>query len=115
MSAWPEPTQQFAPLFALERSRLLAVLRSLEPADWDRPSPCPGWSVLGLGTHLVGDDLSFLAWQRDDHHGTPPPDGLDEHGFIAWLDELQVEWVRAARRVRTLLEMYLLVCLFVML
>jgi uncharacterized protein (TIGR03083 family) len=108
MSAWPVPTRRFAPLIALERSRLLDVLDSLEPADWDRPSPCPGWSVLGLATHLVGDDLSFLAWHRDDHHGTPPPDGLDEHGFIAWLDELQVEWVEAARRLSPRLAIDLL-------
>jgi uncharacterized protein (TIGR03083 family) len=108
MSAWPAPPRRFAPLLALERSRLLAVLGSLEPADWDRPTPCPGWSVLGLATHLVGDDLGVLAWQRDDHHGTPPPDGLDEHGFITWLDDLQVEWVHAARRLSPRLAVDLL-------
>jgi uncharacterized protein (TIGR03083 family) len=75
------------------------VLGALGPADWDRPTPCPGWSVHGLATHLVGDDLSFLARHRDDHHGTPPTNGLDEHGFIAWLDDVQVEWVHAARRL----------------
>ena len=37
----------------------LEVLEGLEPADWERPSPCPGWSVLGLCTNLVGVDLVF--------------------------------------------------------
>jgi hypothetical protein len=55
--------------------------------------------VLGLASHLLGDDLSFIGWQRDDHRGTPVPDGLDEHGFISWLDELQLEWVNACRRM----------------
>jgi hypothetical protein len=55
--------------------------------------------VLGLASHVVGDDLSLLSWRRDDHKGTPAPDGLDEDGFIRWLDELQMEWVHAARRL----------------
>ena len=93
------PPHEFPPLFALERDRLLKMLRSLGPTDWRRPTPCPGWDVLGLCVHLLGGDLSLLSWQRDDHCGTIAPDGLDEPGFIGWLDALQVEWVHAARRL----------------
>jgi uncharacterized protein (TIGR03083 family) len=107
----PKPPRAFAPLFRLERSRLLEVFKSLGALDWNRPTPCPGWSVLGLASHLVGDDLSFLAWQRDDHRGTPPPDGLDEDGFTRWLDDLQIEWVRAARRLSPRLVVELLASL----
>ena len=108
MAVADESPRAFAPLFRLERQRLLGVLGSLDETDWDRPSPCPGWSVLGLATHLLGGDLSVLAWQRDDHRGTPAPDGLDERGFIAWLDELQIEWVHAARRLSPRLVVELL-------
>ena len=108
MGEWPDPPRTYAPLFTLERSRLLEVLENLGVTDWSRPTPCPGWSVLGLGSHLVGDDLSFLAWQRDDHRGTPAPSGLDEHSFIAWLDDLQIEWVHAARRLSPKLVVELL-------
>jgi uncharacterized protein (TIGR03083 family) len=99
VSGRADPPGDYAPLFTLERARLLEVLEPLGIADWSRPTPCPGWSVLGLATHLVGDDLSFLAWHRDDHRGTPAPEALDEHAFTAWLDELQQEWVQAARRI----------------
>jgi uncharacterized protein (TIGR03083 family) len=98
----------FGPLLRLERRRLLDVLRSLEPADWTRLSPCPGWTVLGLVAHLVGDDLSYLAWQRDGHRGTVPPAGLDEASFITWIDDLQSEWVHAARRLSPALVVQLL-------
>ncbi len=91
-----EPSHDYAALFGLERSRLTELLAGLQPADWDRPSPCPGWSVLGLCCHLVGDDLGALARHRDAHYGTPGPPGAQ---FVAWLDELQAEWVRAARRL----------------
>ena len=95
-----EPPAEIASLFPVERARLTELLRGLEPADWDRPSPCPGWTVLGLCCHLVGDDLSILSRHRDGYSGTPgPPDDAGEAGFVAWLDDLQAEWVRAARRL----------------
>jgi hypothetical protein len=33
-------------LFVRERRALLDLLASLDDADWGRPTPCPGWSVL---------------------------------------------------------------------
>lgn len=101
------PLAPLAPLFNIERSRLLELLQSIAPDDWDRPTPCPGWSVLGLATHILGGDLGLLARMRDGHHGTPAPDGIDETAFIAWLDDLQMGWVTAARRLspRVVVEM----------
>jgi uncharacterized protein (TIGR03083 family) len=93
------PPWDYAGLFGVERDRLTELLAGLGAADWERPSPCPGWTVLGLCCHLVGDDLGLLARHRDGYAGTPPPGGGSETGFVAWLDELQAEWVRAARRL----------------
>ena len=75
------------------------IQRGLEPDDWQRPTPCPGWTVLGLCCHLLGDDLGLLSRQRDGYHGTPSPEGPGEAEFVAWLDDLQAQWVRAARRI----------------
>ena len=102
------PPRDLAPLLALERARLLDLLGGLQPQDWHRPSPCPGWDVLGLVVHLVGDDVSVLSWQRDAHHGTVPPDRIGEAGFAAWLDALQAEWVHAGRRISPRLAVELL-------
>jgi uncharacterized protein (TIGR03083 family) len=101
MSARPpvEPPWDYAGLFAVERDRLGGLLSDLDRTDWERPSPCPGWSVLDLCCHLAGDDLGLLARRRDGRGVTAPPDGVSEAGFVAWLDELQDEWVRAARRL----------------
>lgn len=94
-----EPPADYAGLFAVERGRLTELLAGLQPGDWQRPSPSPGWTVLGLCCHLIGDDLGLLARHRDGYHGTPAHPGAAEGEFIAWLDELQAEWVRAARRL----------------
>jgi uncharacterized protein (TIGR03083 family) len=93
-----EPPRDYAGLVAVERDRLTELLAGLQAADWERSSPCPGWTVLGLCCHLVGDDLGLLARNRDGFLGTPAPSG-SEAEFAAWLDELQAEWVRAARRL----------------
>jgi uncharacterized protein (TIGR03083 family) len=106
---WPlEPPADAVELFAGERDVLLELLRGLPHDDWSRPSPCPGWSVLGLASHLVGDDLSLLARHRDGYFGTAPPAGASGDDFIVWLDELQMEWVHAARRLSPQLVMQLL-------
>jgi uncharacterized protein (TIGR03083 family) len=94
-----EPPYEIAPLFLTERGRLGELLGGLDPADWQRPSPCPGWTVLGLCAHLAGDDLGFLARHRDGYYGTPGPERDGEAEFVAWLDGMQDEWVKAARRL----------------
>jgi uncharacterized protein (TIGR03083 family) len=101
-------THDYAALFKVERARLLDLLASLGAESWSRPTPCPAWTMHGLAAHLVGDDLSLLARYRDDHHGTVPPEGVDEAGFIAWIDDLQLEWVHAARRLSPRLVLDLL-------
>jgi uncharacterized protein (TIGR03083 family) len=93
------PPWDYAALFAAERDRLNELLDGLAGSDWDRPSPCPGWTVLELCCHLLGDDAGLLSRHRDGYFGTPPPEGLTEPEAVAWLDELQAEWVRAARRL----------------
>jgi uncharacterized protein (TIGR03083 family) len=94
-----EPPHDYADLFAAERDRLNDLLAGLQREDWQRPSPCPGWSVLGLCGHLLGGDFGLLARHRDGHFGTLPFGSATEGEFVAWLDEMQDEWVRASRRL----------------
>jgi uncharacterized protein (TIGR03083 family) len=103
-----DPPVAVTPLFKAERAKLVDLLAGLSESDWHRPTPCPEWTVLGLACHLLGGDLGLLARHRDGHYGTPPPDGASESEFIAWLDDLQMEWVRAARRLSPRLVVELL-------
>src|ERR1700722_240519 len=90
----------YARLFGSERAALLGLLESFTPEDWERPTPCPGWSVRDLVCHLVGDDFGFLARRRDGHFGTVPPEAVaGDEDFARWLDGIQDEWVSAARRI----------------
>ena len=61
--------------------------------------------------HVVGVDLSLASGSRDNHHSTPAPAALDEADLIHWLDDLQRDWVHAARRISPELMVQLLVFL----
>jgi uncharacterized protein (TIGR03083 family) len=83
---------------APEREALLATLRSLSREEWALPTECEAWDVKGIALHVLGDDLSLLARQRDDEpsgllgYATDHP-GLDFRGL---LDGFNEQWVTAA-------------------
>lgn len=55
------------PLFRPLLAELLAVLRALSPADWDRPTVAGAWRVRDVASHLLDSDLRKIAVYRDDH------------------------------------------------
>ncbi|MET8796488.1 maleylpyruvate isomerase family mycothiol-dependent enzyme [Nocardia sp. NPDC004568] len=57
------------PLFRRERQALLVLLRSLDPADWAKPTVCPGWSVADVTAHILNDYLRRISGSRDGHGG----------------------------------------------
>jgi uncharacterized protein (TIGR03083 family) len=99
------------PCLTDERAEFVDLLASLEDADWDRPTECPAWSVKGLALHVLGDDLSLLARQRDGMI----PSVLTEPALPAWdgapdgpLDRFNERWVLAATFLSPILIVELL-------
>lgn len=39
-----------------ERQLLVGLLSGLDDNDWQRDTECPGWSVQGIATHVLGND-----------------------------------------------------------
>ncbi|MBO0728066.1 MAG: maleylpyruvate isomerase family mycothiol-dependent enzyme [Acidimicrobiaceae bacterium] len=81
-----------------ERSALVDLLATLSPDQWSRPTECPAYTVKGVATHVLGDDLSLLSRQRD-----CAQDGLSllavelpNAGFRTLLDTFNDRWVGAA-------------------
>lgn len=103
------PPVDFAHLIHRERKELLDLLATLEGQEWFVPTTCPGWSVLDLAVHLLGDDLGLLARDRDRYWGTAPPDEVEsEADFVSFIDQLNERWVHAGRRLSPRLTMELL-------
>ncbi len=93
-----------------ERSELLELLRSLGPEGWEHATECPLYSVKGVATHILGDDLSLLSRQRDAaENGLIQLAGeLPGGDFRSLLDTFNDRWVSAARFLSTELAVELL-------
>ena len=62
-----------APLFSELHAELLALLRALEPGDWEQPTVAGAWRVRDVAAHLLDGELRALAAHRDGH--TLPVEG----------------------------------------
>ncbi|MDQ6853092.1 MAG: maleylpyruvate isomerase family mycothiol-dependent enzyme [Actinomycetota bacterium] len=54
-------------LAAEELDRFLDVLRSLAPADWQRPTECEPWDVRAMATHVLGATESHSSIRETMH------------------------------------------------
>ncbi|WP_310394107.1 maleylpyruvate isomerase N-terminal domain-containing protein [Hymenobacter sp.] len=86
------------PLFSVLDQKLLALLRSLTPADWQRPTLARQWTVKDVAAHLLDGNLRTLSMLRDGHFGEAPDDP-SYAGVVAFLNRLNADWVRAVRRL----------------
>jgi uncharacterized protein (TIGR03083 family) len=88
-----------APHFAALHPELISVLRGLQRSDWERPTACAEWSVKDIAAHLLDGNIRRLSFQRD---GFSPPSRGPLQSYpelVAYLNRLNAEWVRAARRM----------------
>ena len=82
-----------------ERDRLIELLGTLDDQQWSLPTECPAYTVKGIASHILGDDLSLLSRQRD---GAVQglvliAERMPGAGFRELLDGFNDQWVEAAR------------------
>jgi uncharacterized protein (TIGR03083 family) len=100
MSLTPPGRVDTAPLFPELLRGLLELLSGLEPGQWEQPTVCGDWDVKAVALHLLGGEVGLLSRRRDAF--TPPggPEGFAGwDDLVAFIDELNHSWVRAARRL----------------
>jgi uncharacterized protein (TIGR03083 family) len=88
-----------AHLFEPLHEQLIGLLRGLEAGDWLKDTACRGWAVRDIAAHLLDGDLRRLSFGRDGHTAPGPArvDGFTD--LVAFLNDLNADWVRAARRL----------------
>lgn len=78
----------------------MTLLGLLSAPEWEAPSICGSWRVRDVGAHLLDTMLRRLSLARD---GSPPPPSerplASYQDLVAYVDQLNAEWVRAARRL----------------
>lgn len=87
-------------LFPEVSSHLLALLRSLTPAEWQLPTVSSQRKVKDIATHLLDGSLRRLSMQRD---GYRPDDGRSQpqpgESLLDFLNRLNEEWETTTRRL----------------
>jgi uncharacterized protein (TIGR03083 family) len=66
---------------------LLDLVGQLDPAEWQRPTACPGWSVADQVAHVVGTERLLLGEELPE---TPLPEAPHVRNEIGRLNE---QWV----------------------
>lgn len=83
-----------ADLFAPLNEELTRLLRGLTPDDWDARA-VGTWTVKDVAAHLLDSTLKRLSAHRDRY--SPPFSGASD--FLAIINEMNAQWVSAARRI----------------
>ncbi len=86
-------------LFPKLDGKLLELLRSLTPEDWNRPTVARLWTVKDIAAHLLDGNLRNLSIARDGYMGDPPTDIESYADLVNYLNRLNAEWVKALKRL----------------
>jgi uncharacterized protein (TIGR03083 family) len=88
-----------AHLFPTLDGRLIELLRSLKPDDWERPTIVRGWTVKDVAAHLLDTQLRKLSFGRDGYTPSPPPVIESDGDLIPFINRLNAEGVAVYRRL----------------
>lgn len=88
-----------AHLFPLVDARLTELLRSLDPAEWDRPTIAPLWKVRDVAAHLLDTPLRRLSMGRDRYFRIPQPSMSSNADLVAFINETNRQGVEMYGRL----------------
>jgi uncharacterized protein (TIGR03083 family) len=94
-------------LFCQIHGELLSLLRNLSADDWSKPTAARQWTVKDITAHLLDSDVRRLSYQRDKSPMVPPETPIESYrDLVDFLNRLNADWIRAARRIspRLLIE-----------
>lgn len=94
----PEPIF-LAPLLPKIDEKLMELLKTLSPTDWDKPTLAPKWRVKDIAAHLLDGNLRPLSMLRDDYFGDTPGNINTDQALLNYLNRLNADWVKAMKRL----------------
>jgi uncharacterized protein (TIGR03083 family) len=78
--------------------KLIDLLKSLTPDEWQQPTIARLWKVRDVAAHLLDGNIRVLSILRDGYWGEQP-DIKTSHDLIDFLNSLNAGWVKAMNRV----------------
>lgn len=92
------------PIFVVElllelNQELIRLLRGLTPEDWQKPTLAKLWTVKDIASHLLDGNIRRISVQKDAYVGEPPAIIHSYQDLVAYLNQLNADWVKATRRI----------------
>lgn len=88
-----------AHLLPIVEARLLDLLRSLTPDEWEAQTVAPAWKVKDVAAHLLDTQLRKLSRVRDGYVSGTPSEFHSADEFVAFINQLNREGVEMYRRL----------------
>lgn len=85
-------------LFPILDQKLLELLRSLSPAEWEAQTVAKLWKVKDVAAHLLDGNLRTLSMSRDRYFGENAENIHSYQDLVKYLNELNRTWVQAMKR-----------------
>jgi uncharacterized protein (TIGR03083 family) len=95
----PLPPRYVADLFAPLHAELMALLRGLSPADWERPTVAGAWRVRDVAAHLLDGILRKLSVYRDGHLLAPDRAIGSYEDLVGFINDLNASGVAYGQRL----------------
>lgn len=94
-----KPPLETLHLFPLLNEKLIYFLKQLSPADWKKQTVAKQWLVKDVAAHLLDGNYRRIALHRDGWAVSPDiaVDSYDD--LVNYLNTLNADWVKAARRL----------------
>jgi uncharacterized protein (TIGR03083 family) len=88
-------------------AKLIELLKSLGPADWNRQTIAKQWRVKDVAAHLLDGNIRLLSIFRDDFFGENTS-ATSARELVNFLNGLNADWVKAMKRVSVEMLIFLL-------
>ena len=88
-----------AHLFPLLDEQLIRLLQSLTTDEWNEPTIAKRWTVKDIAAHLLDTNFRTLSLARDQHSLQPDNEINSYSDLVAYLNQLNADWVKASKRL----------------
>jgi len=79
-------------------AKLIDLLKSLTPEEWQKQTIAKLWVVKDVAAHLLDGNIRGLSILRDNYY-SESPDIKSYQDLVGFLNKLNADWVKAMKRV----------------
>lgn len=87
------------PLIPILDEKLIELLQSLTPEEWQMQTIARLWNVKDVAAHLLDGNIRGISTSRDQHFVQPDQSIDGFHDLVHFINRQNIAWTEAARRM----------------